>query len=698
MTPYRLRLRVTGAGIIGVAIAVIMISGASGAPGAHTDATSSDATSSDATSSGATASGAVQVGTVSVPACAAAPGAYCTTVQLPFDYTDPAAGTIGIGFRWYPASAPTASRPTASSMAPTILATEGGPGYPTSGSADEYTGLFAPLMTTHNLLMVDLRGTGTSSVVKCKEVQRWVPADGIAAYVTDTGDCGQQLNSTVKRADGTYMHGADLYTTANDARDVATLLGMLQTGKVDFYGDSYGTFFGQTFTARYPDLLHSVTLDAAYPVSQTDPFYPYAVSTAHSAFDLACSRSLTCAAAAPGSSWSRIGTFVAQLRTSPITGTTLDPDGAAVTASVGPDELAELVSDAGSDNGVYKELDPAIRAAQAGDDAPLLRLAAQEITPEDSGPFAGFSAGLYEAVTCSDYPQPFNYGDSLKKRQKEYNSAIGALPADEFAPFTVAEWTGNLDEEFDSCLDWPAPLNNDPPIVTPPPYAPANLPVLVLSGDLDSLTTPHEGQQVVADMGPQTRWILIQNDTHVNALLDTFGCAQGIVRQFVTAPSHLSAIDASCANHTPEVRVDGNYPTVIGDVTAASAGSGNAAGVRGLRLAAVGNAALGDAIWHWYYVSGAKVQGLRGGYVKVAGADTHTLTFHDVAWTTDTTVTGTATWNDVTGQVTANLTVAGPAGSVATVTISYVDLVPHATATITGTYNGAAIVATMPAG
>ena len=47
------------------------------------------------------------------------------------------------------------------------------------------------------------------------------------------------------------MQASDLYTTANAARDVALLLRRLNTGKVDFYGDSYGTFFGQVLTARF---------------------------------------------------------------------------------------------------------------------------------------------------------------------------------------------------------------------------------------------------------------------------------------------------------------------------------------------------------------------------------------------------------------------------------------------------------------
>ena len=70
------------------------------------------------------------------------------------------------------------------------------------------------------------------------------------------------------------MQASDLYTTANAARDVALLLHRLRTGKVDFYGDSYGTFFGQVLTARYAKLLRSVTLDAAYPVSGANPVLP----------------------------------------------------------------------------------------------------------------------------------------------------------------------------------------------------------------------------------------------------------------------------------------------------------------------------------------------------------------------------------------------------------------------------------------
>ena len=42
---------------------------------------------------------------------------------------------------------------------------------------------------------------------------------------------------------------------------------------VDLYGDSYGSFFAQTFTVRYPQRVRSVVLDGTYPIEGLDPWY-----------------------------------------------------------------------------------------------------------------------------------------------------------------------------------------------------------------------------------------------------------------------------------------------------------------------------------------------------------------------------------------------------------------------------------------
>jgi pimeloyl-ACP methyl ester carboxylesterase len=495
------------------------------------------------------------------------------------------------------------------------------------------------------------------------------------------------------------VQASDLYTTANAARDVALLLRRLRTGKVDFYGDSYGTFFGQVLTARYAKLLRSVTLDAAYPVSGKDPFYPQTIRTARYAFDVSCQRSVACHRAAPGSAWARLSALAAYLRQHPVKGRTRDPFGDKVTERVTTVKLSEMVNDAGSDSGVYRELDAAGRALlDDHDPAPLLRLTEQDVYTGDSGPVREFNDGLYQATTCLDYPQPFSYRQTPAQRAARYARAVAALPGGLFAPFTVHEWVTEPEEEFDACLNWPAPAHPDPPITTSPPYAPRNLPVLVLSGDLDSLTTPAEGQQTASDMGPSARWILVRNDTHVNAMDDPVGCASGLVRTYIKDPAALQRMNASCAERTPEVRVVGTFPATLARVTAAIARPGDQAGRTGLRLAAVGAAAVGDAVWRWYYGDGVRGWGLRGGTFRFTGDGSRIgIRLTRVRWTSDTRASGTVWWNQVTGRVWARLTVDGPGGHSASVRLWYFDYVRHSVAHLSGRYRGERIAATMPA-
>jgi hypothetical protein len=221
--------------------------------------------------------------------------------------------------------------------------------------------------------------------------------------------------------------------------------------------------------------------------------------------------------------------------------------------------------------------------------------------------------------------------------------------------------------------------------------------VLVLSGDLDSLTTPAEGLQTARDMGPSARWILVHNDTHVNAMDDPVGCAAGLVQTFIKDPAGLKQMDASCASRTPEVRVVGAFPTTLSHVTPATARPGDQASRTGLRLAAVGAAAAGDAVWRWYYGDGVKGWGLRGGTFRFTGTGSRIgIHLTRVRWTSDTQVSGTVRWNQVSGQIRARLTIAGPGGVSASIRLRYADYVRNSVARLSGRYRGQTIVATMP--
>jgi pimeloyl-ACP methyl ester carboxylesterase len=227
----------------------------------------------------------------------------------------------------------------------------GRPGLSLDGDGGGLRALFAPLLRNRNLLLIDARGTGRSTPVICPALQTFSANTATNAYRAVAAACGNQLNHTFRRADGSYVHASDLFDTANTARDVAAILRVLRLGKVDLYGDSYGTYFAQTFASRYPQMLRSVTLDAAYEVVGLDPWYTTTVTTARAAFDWVCRHSAACAVAAPGASWARIPALAERLRRSPIHGWTVGVQGQRVYQTVDVRGLVDMVNDAGHDYG-----------------------------------------------------------------------------------------------------------------------------------------------------------------------------------------------------------------------------------------------------------------------------------------------------------------------------------------------------------
>lgn len=127
--------------------------------------------------------------------------------------------------------------------------------------------------------------------------------------------CGDQL------ADTRYLYGSGLA-----ADDVAAILDALAIPVVDLYGDSYGTFFAQTFAGRHPERLRSAVLDSAYPVRGLSPWYPEIAPTVQFAFDAACQRSPACSSL-PGTSMQRIEALLASLRAHPFIGSAHDGNG-----------------------------------------------------------------------------------------------------------------------------------------------------------------------------------------------------------------------------------------------------------------------------------------------------------------------------------------------------------------------------------
>ncbi len=637
----------------------------------------------------------LRLGSVGLRACTKRPRTYCGHLMVPLDYASAASPRIRIGFRWLPASGQAAG---------TVLAVEGGPGFATTGTQGAYLAMMGPLKRTRNLLLVNLRGTGNSTVINCPGLEHAGSKQYGQRFNRLVAACGRQLNHTWHYRGGGWVHASDLFNTAYTARDVSGVLRALHLGRVDLYGDSYGSWFSQVFASRYPGQLRSVTLDSTYQVLGLDPWYTTTVITARRAFAQACRLSAACAAATAGGggAWARIGALAARLAREPVTGKATLSNGTRGTLTVTVLTLVNLVNNAGFDPVVYRDLDAAGRALVRHDDAaPLLRLAALSLGFDDTNyPLPEFSDGLYYAVGCTDYVQLFSRTAPPAVRARQYAAALRREPARTFAPFTLRQWT-SLDqytEAYSACLRWPSPAKLIPPITRKPPLVPRGLPVLILSGTLDSLTPKLGGATLVArQMGPSARLVTVANLTHVALQDANDACPASIYQRFVLDPGNLQQENTSCAARVTPVHTVGAYPRHLAGVAPATPAPGNAAGRRARQAAAAALASAADELNRFELLPGYTDRGLRGGTVKFSTGHGLLATLHGVRWVSDASTEGTARWDPATDRVSARLTVRY-GGRTIRLTADWLQFAAQdQPAVITGTAGSRRLAATMPA-
>lgn len=612
---------------------------------------------------GVTASGDVlRVGSVALHRCLGG-DYYCGAVRVALDPAGAVPGTIEIALAWLPhADRSAASRGT-------IVAVEGGPGYPSIGSRSLYRSLYAPLLQTRDLLLMDNRGTGTSDPIICQPLQR-----APLMELWQVTRCGRQLGKT-----------SDLFGTAIAADDMAHVLAALHRSKVDLYGDSYGSFFVQAFAGRHPQMVRSIVLDGAYQVIGGSPWYPSTAPTLRHAFDLACARSPVCATP-HASSMDRIERLLEALRTQH--------------GHVTPSALVFVMDSAGLDPLAFRDLDAAARAYLARDDRiPLERLASEAYAEEEGagGRARSYSQGLFAAASCSDNPQAYDMRLRAAARVADWRQALARKEQNEpnlYAPFTIAEFLGMpIDYAYvPLCQTWPVASPQHPAGQPVAPHARfPNVPVLVLNGDLDTITTPAEGAKAAAlfDRGTQ---VIVANTGHVTALDDFDGCAALTVRRFTLT----GRVEAGCASRVPALHLVPAFSKTVAQVSPATPQAGNRAPETELRAAAAALLGAADVLQRSYEFELDSGAGLRGGsYTALPGNASVRATLSSVRWTNDLDISGAAEL-DVRGAAAhAHLTLAGVATGA--VSAAWSTTGSAAQATLSGTVDGYVLRATMPA-
>ncbi len=417
----------------------------------------------------------------------------CGHITAPIRRAEPALGATKVAFALRSRS--DRDRPSLG----TIVAMDGGPGYASTAApfSRSLVAALAPLLRRRDLVLFDARGTGRSDVVDCPGLQLGLTQEAIAV-----GQCANRLG---RRYAG--------YTSGETAADLEAVRQALGLGRIVLYGDSYGTFFGQAYAARYPGSLRALVLDSAYPGD--DPYYRTLLPAGLDGLRIACRQAPLCS----GEPVARFTRVVRRFHA----------------ARRSTEGLIDFLLQAGTlAPRSYLSLDQGDRRFLAGDPRRLERLIAPG--PAGHGPLAEFSYGLEIAVECNDYPLLWDPYAGVDERIRQLSAAVTKLPRDYFAPFGRSEYLLSAAAHLTSCLTWPAPPPGGLEPAVPAGWrAPTSFPTLILAGQVDDVTSVVEARQV-GKRFPRSRLYVVPDRGHVSSLYFPFRSpAVGTIRHFIAA-------------------------------------------------------------------------------------------------------------------------------------------------------------------
>jgi len=183
----------------------------------------------------------------------------CATVQVPENRAATGGRTIALRVVILPSRAP------ANAPRQALFYLVGGPGLAATALSDLVAASHSPTRSTHDIVLVDQRGTGGSNPLRC---DLYGNTGDVATYL------GDQFPVDAVRACARRLAGsADLtqYTTANAADDLEAVRAALDIPRIDLDASAYGTRVAQEYLARYSSRVRSVVLQGAIPPEASLP-------------------------------------------------------------------------------------------------------------------------------------------------------------------------------------------------------------------------------------------------------------------------------------------------------------------------------------------------------------------------------------------------------------------------------------------
>ncbi|MGL1957090.1 MAG: alpha/beta hydrolase [Colwellia sp.] len=426
----------------------------------------------------------------------------CGSLQVPENYAQPEAEKIYINFAVLPAIDNSENKTP-------LMFLAGGPGQAAAELAPALRQVFNEVRKTRDLILVDQRGTGKSHPLECPDIDEQDVYQMIPEQFSDqeVKDCLAQFTGDLAQ-----------YNSENAIRDFDAVRDVLGHQQINIYGGSYGTRAGLVYMRMFPDSLRSVILDSVGPIEV--PIGLFGQSSAQS-FNLLlehCQEETSCHQAYPNLA-QEFAQLKARFDKSPVTVAIPHPRLGTKTQFV--------ISKAKFIGTLFQQL-------YAVPSRSLVPLIIHQAYVENYAPLAGIIAtseggmgiytGLLFNITCNeDFPK--------------ITDAMFARDADN-------DFGGNNSQSGfkQVCPLWPQYRPSDA-FYTP---VTADIPTLILSGELDPVTPPSNGEYP-ANTLPNSNHIIVKNASHTVAM---GSCVNDIVNEFLTSidPKNL---DESCLKDIP---------------------------------------------------------------------------------------------------------------------------------------------------
>ncbi len=422
-------------------------------------------------------------------------------LDVPEDRASPNGKTIPLRVAFVPALA-------TRSMPDPIFVLAGGPGQAATKHIPDVVELLSREHRRRDLVFVDQRGTGGSHPFDCPE-----PVDaGFAAQFRDTLD-SPELRDCLARfeKDGSRP---ELYTTAAAADDLDDVRAALGASQVDLWGVSYGTRLGFAYLRRHGEHARSAVFDAVTPPTQS--LLLSAAKDTDRAFKLifhACAADPACNAAFPKLE-SRFGDLLTALARQPAHVRLADPtSGVPVEVTLTRNALALGLRNLLYEPTLSSILPLLIDRACKGDFQSF-------VTEAVSLDLAGdLSQGLYLSVICGE--------DALTATPAERaRRGADTLLGDSFADATAQV-----------CSYWP----HSPPAAETSNAVHSEVPVLLLSGELDPVTPPSHAEEALASL-PHGVHVVVPGAGHG---VTGRGCVPKLVARFIDSAG-AKPLDTAC--------------------------------------------------------------------------------------------------------------------------------------------------------